>query len=308
MSSAATAADESFSLSALADAVRDNPFPLAVALLATAFIYFVLMGNEASAPSGHGHGAAAGASSGAQEEEEQPRGYTLAQLREFDGSDGKRILIAVQGKVYDVTARGRDFYGPGGGYHVFAGRDATRGLAKMSLDAADMDDPRVDDLSLSELDALQGWVTKFESKYRVVGHLVRKPPKKDYTLAELREYDGTHGDKTVLFVMRGKVYDVTNGWSFYGPGGGYAFLAGRDASRALAKMSLDVADVDNASVHDLTAEENKTLDEWIEKLSKKYPVLGNLVPESGEGEVAEPLAAAAAAASEGSVEGTHRDK
>ena len=70
-------------------------------------------------------------------------------------------------------------------------------------------------------------------------------------------------------------------------------LAGRDASRALAKMSLDVADVDDPHVDDLTAEENKTLDEWIEKLGKKYPVLGNLV---AEGE-------AAAAAGEGKGEG-----
>ncbi len=288
----AAADDDPFSLAAFADAVRDNPLPLAAALVAAVVVYWLVMGNEASAPSGHGHGG--GAPGEEEEEQPPPRGYTLAQLREFDGSDGKRILIAVRGKVYDMTARGRDFYGPGGGYHVFAGRDATRGLAKMSLDAADMDDPRVDDLSLSELDALQGWVTKFESKYRVVGHLVREPPKKDYTLAELREYDGTHGDKTVLFVMRGKVFDVTNGWSFYGPGGGYAILAGRDASRALAKMSLDVADVDDPHVDDLTAEENKTLDEWIEKLGKKYPVLGNLV---SEGE-------AAAAAGEGKGEGS----
>jgi len=39
--------------------------------------------------------------------------FTVSQLKEFDGrgSDG-RILIAVNGKVFDVT-RGKRFYGPG---------------------------------------------------------------------------------------------------------------------------------------------------------------------------------------------------
>jgi len=38
---------------------------------------------------------------------------TLSELREFDGlkNDG-RILIAVNGKIFDVT-RGKSFYGPG---------------------------------------------------------------------------------------------------------------------------------------------------------------------------------------------------
>lgn len=35
-----------------------------------------------------------------------------------------------------------------------------------------------------------------------------------------------------------KVYDVTRGHSFYGPGGAYGNLAGHDATRALAKMDV----------------------------------------------------------------------
>lgn len=39
--------------------------------------------------------------------------FTLEQLREFDGKGPEgRILIAVNGKVFDVT-RGKRFYGPG---------------------------------------------------------------------------------------------------------------------------------------------------------------------------------------------------
>lgn len=38
--------------------------------------------------------------------------YTPVELAEFDGTEGKRILMAVSGNVYDVTL-GRNFYGPG---------------------------------------------------------------------------------------------------------------------------------------------------------------------------------------------------
>ena len=37
--------------------------------------------------------------------------YTPRTLVPFDGRDGRRILLAISGVVYDVTA-GRNFYGP----------------------------------------------------------------------------------------------------------------------------------------------------------------------------------------------------
>ncbi|KAG8144591.1 putative Membrane-associated progesterone receptor component 1 protein [Naja naja] len=39
------------------------------------------------------------------------RDFTLAQLRPFDGLTDPRILMAINGKVFDVS-RGRKFYGP----------------------------------------------------------------------------------------------------------------------------------------------------------------------------------------------------
>ncbi|QIW98309.1 hypothetical protein AMS68_003827 [Peltaster fructicola] len=48
------------------------------------------------------------------------------QLRAYDGSDpSKPIYVALNGTIYDVTAGAR-FYGPGGTYHVLAGKDAAR--------------------------------------------------------------------------------------------------------------------------------------------------------------------------------------
>jgi hypothetical protein len=40
------------------------------------------------------------------------RDFSLEQLRQFDGSRTPRILLAVNGKVFDVT-KGSKFYGPG---------------------------------------------------------------------------------------------------------------------------------------------------------------------------------------------------
>ncbi|POI22120.1 hypothetical protein CIB84_014132, partial [Bambusicola thoracicus] len=39
------------------------------------------------------------------------RDFSLEQLREFDGTRNPRILLAVNGKVFDVT-KGSKFYGP----------------------------------------------------------------------------------------------------------------------------------------------------------------------------------------------------
>ncbi|KUJ21610.1 cytochrome b5 [Mollisia scopiformis] len=55
-----------------------------------------------------------------------PTQYTDSDLLSYDGTDAsKPILLAINGTIYDVSA-GRKHYGPGGSYHFFAGRDASR--------------------------------------------------------------------------------------------------------------------------------------------------------------------------------------
>lgn len=46
------------------------------------------------------------------------------------------------------------------------------------------------------------------------------PPlkKQDFTLEQLKEYDGKGADGRVLIAVNGKVFDVTRGKRFYGPG------------------------------------------------------------------------------------------
>ncbi|KAA8911620.1 hypothetical protein FN846DRAFT_773871 [Sphaerosporella brunnea] len=51
---------------------------------------------------------------------------TDAELALYDGTDPTRpIYVAINGSVFDVSANPA-MYGPGGGYHFFAGRDAAR--------------------------------------------------------------------------------------------------------------------------------------------------------------------------------------
>ncbi|KAL4340530.1 hypothetical protein GQ457_08G004340 [Hibiscus cannabinus] len=95
---------------------------------------------------------------------------TPQQLLQFNGSDPfKPIYVAINGRVFDVTA-GNSFYGPGGSYAIFAGKDASRALAKMSKNEEDVC-ANLDGLSEKEMGVLNDWVKKFEAKYPIVGRV-----------------------------------------------------------------------------------------------------------------------------------------
>jgi len=57
---------------------------------------------------------------------------TISELNIYDGVKNPKVLVALKGVIYDVSTS--DFYGVGGGYHQFAGHDASINLAKMSHD------------------------------------------------------------------------------------------------------------------------------------------------------------------------------
>lgn len=103
------------------------------------------------------------------------RDFTVAQLREYDGVKNERILVAVNGKVFDVTKRGKGFYGPDGAYGIFAGHDASRGLALFRLDKDVIKDEFDDlsDLSGMEMESVKEWEMQFTEKYDLVGKLLR---------------------------------------------------------------------------------------------------------------------------------------
>ena len=84
--------------------------------------------------------------------------------------------MAIDGNVFDVS-NGRAFYGPGGPYHIFAGHDASRALAKVSTDPVDVKplvdgpDP-LDSLTDEEMTSLREWERSLSYKYPRVGRLV----------------------------------------------------------------------------------------------------------------------------------------
>lgn len=48
--------------------------------------------------------------------------------------------------------------------------------------------------------------------------------KRDFTLEQLREFDGKGVDGRLLIAVNGKVFDVTRGKRFYGPGKNLIFI------------------------------------------------------------------------------------
>lgn len=104
-----------------------------------------------------------------------PEGLTSDQVRLYDGSDpSKPLLIVVDGVVFDVSA-GRGFYGPGGPYALFAGRDVTVCLGKSSVSPdlldrkiAQPDGPQGPDaivLTQEENATLEQWKSRLSVKY-----------------------------------------------------------------------------------------------------------------------------------------------
>ncbi|TKR77429.1 hypothetical protein L596_018404 [Steinernema carpocapsae] len=96
--------------------------------------------------------------------------FTREQLQLFDGTrPSKPVYLALLGRVYDVE-KGRKHYGKGGGYHFFAGKDATRAFVSGDFtDEGLVDD--VEGLSEQDLLGIHDWVTFYERDYKLVGIL-----------------------------------------------------------------------------------------------------------------------------------------
>ena len=88
------------------------------------------------------------------------------------------------------------------------------------------------------------------------------------TAEELAEFDGRllpgNVDRAPLFLaILGRIYDVTAGHSFYGPGKSYHKLVGRDASRAFCTGCLE-DDCLISSLDGLSPSQLREADKWIE--------------------------------------------
>ncbi|KAI9159940.1 hypothetical protein LWI28_003548 [Acer negundo] len=122
----------------------------------------------------------------------------------------------------------------------------------------------------------------------------------EITKEDLKQYDGSDSKKPLLMAIKGQIYDVSQSRMFYGPGGPYALFAGKDASRALAKMSFEDKDL-TGDTSGLGPSESETLQDWEYKFMSKYVKVGSIkkeeVPvadvesaaEKNEGDVAKPV-------------------
>lgn len=180
----------------------------------------------------------------------------------------------------------------------------------------DLDDLAFEDLGRFEKMTLTGWEDTFAARgYPPLGKVVEPPPPRAFQRAELRAFDGTqcstgmdrgedegrdggrgeeslssphenlpppgYAVRPIYMGVKDKVFDVSFGGSeFYLAGGAYECLAGRDASRVLAKMSMTREDIEGVLDYDhLTERESKNLEDWVGKLGelgKGYPVVGYL--------------------------------
>ncbi len=114
-------------------------------------------------------------------------------------------------------------------------------------------------------------------------------PKQDFTLEQLRFYDGVASEGRLLIGVLGEVYDVSSSAEFYGPGfnsvltimlflifkcnynnfdiwkgGPYSVFSGRDASRALATFSVDKSQFkdEHDDLSDLSSSQLDSVKEW----------------------------------------------
>ncbi|KAF5827265.1 cytochrome b5-like heme/steroid binding domain-containing protein [Dunaliella salina] len=100
----------------------------------------------------------------------------------------------------------------------------------------------------------------------------------DISSHTLAQYCGYDFSKPILVAVQGKVYDVTKAADRFGPGKPLHAYAGREVARALAKSSIDLADLGSSELHDLGAEEASRLREAVAQYDSQYDAVGQVVP------------------------------
>jgi membrane-associated progesterone receptor component len=108
-----------------------------------------------------------------------------------------------------------------------------------------------------------------------------EPRVKPWTDEELQMYNGTNNNNNnngrgpILMAIKNHVFNVgtNNGYQFYGPNGDYHIMAGRDASRFLAKNIVIEETIDEKNVS-LSVGQEANLEMWYWIIKNKYPCVG----------------------------------
>lgn len=110
-------------------------------------------------------------------------------------------------------------------------------------------------------------------------HGVPMALQREMTLSELEHYigssSGSSGEhRPMYFAAAGTIYDVSTSAMFQST---YAQWAGKDATVALARMSLDKSDINRTDVwKDLSEREEQSLKSWMDYFDEKYYIKGRL--------------------------------
>jgi len=98
------------------------------------------------------------------------RVFTKTELTQYNGAAGSPgLFLALLGVVYDVS-KGAQYYGEGGGYSFFAGRDASRAFVTGNFEEPGLVED-VAGLSGSDYLGLEEWQGFYEKDYTRVGVL-----------------------------------------------------------------------------------------------------------------------------------------
>ncbi|RIA97086.1 cytochrome b5-like heme/steroid binding domain-containing protein, partial [Glomus cerebriforme] len=101
--------------------------------------------------------------------------FSETELSKYDGSDPDLpIYIAMNGEVFDVTP-GKHYYGKGGSYNFFAGRDASRAYVTGCFETHLTHDLR--GLTHEQIKELENWAKFYRDHhtYYKVGRVVHPP-------------------------------------------------------------------------------------------------------------------------------------
>ena len=194
------------------------------------------------------------------------RDFTLQQLETFNGIKNKEKYFSYNNIVYNITSLSSD----------------SSHSSSDSLNLNEFSGKEITTIDINNNPNSNNLQDLFQS-LQIVGYLSLPETNLKLNKKELSKYIGIDNklpDRVhpqVFVAINRRIFDVSyGGFHLYGPGGSYSIFAGKDASRALAKMSFEPDDINSSNLHDLTEEQRKSLDGWFTSF-QKYPIVGTLI-------------------------------